>query len=81
LYASAAIITLSFFFIEMHQSDFLFLSLSTGTVKVKSSGIQVGDLIIVEKVGLLISSVIVGNQDLLTNGISYLSMLWLFTFP
>lgn len=44
-------------FFVMHQSDFL----SPGTVKVKSSGIQVGDLIIVEKVGLLISSVIVGN--------------------
>lgn len=67
----------------MHQPPFFFkciglivsLSLSAGTVKVKSSGIQVGDLIIVEKVGLLISSVIVRNRDLLTNGISYLSML------
>ncbi len=51
------------------------LSLSAGTVKVKSSGIQVGDLIIVEKVGLLISSLIVRNGDLLANGISYFSML------
>uniref|UniRef100_A0A671NPM6 Phospholipid-transporting ATPase n=1 Tax=Sinocyclocheilus anshuiensis TaxID=1608454 RepID=A0A671NPM6_9TELE len=43
----------------------IYSKLSTrGTVKVKSSGIQVGDLIIVEKVGLLISSCFLRTDQL-----------------
>lgn len=38
-------------------------------MKVKSSGIQVGDLIIVEKVGVLISPVFVKVWDLVTKAI------------